>query len=153
MNRTLVIVACGARKIWDDNPNAGPTPAKDAYTGAPFKVNRRYAETFSDKWVILSAKYGFINPDFIIPENYNVTFKKPSTNPVSIDTLKKQIIEMGLDRYDKIVVLGGREYVNAVTKAFEEYNVKIEAPLKDLPLGKAMKKVKEALSTGKPFDC
>jgi len=153
MSRTLVIVACGARKIWDDNPNAGPTPAKDAYTGAPFKVNRRYAETFSDKWVILSAKYGFINPAFIIPENYNVTFKKPSTNPVSIDALKKQIIEMGLDKYDKIVVLGGKEYVNAVTKAFEEYNVKIEAPLKDLPLGKAMKKVKEALSTGKPFDC
>ena len=54
MSRTLVIVACGARKIWDDNPNAGPTPAKDAYTGAPFKVNRRYAETFSDRWVILS---------------------------------------------------------------------------------------------------
>ena len=153
MSRTLVIVACGARKIWDDNPNAGPTPAKDAYTGAPFKVNRRYAETFSDKWVILSAKYGFINPAFIIPENYNVTFKKPSTNPVSIDALKKQIIEMGLDKYDKIVVLGGKEYVNAVTKAFEKYNVKIEAPLKDLPLGKAMKKVKEALSTGKPFDC
>lgn len=153
MNRALVIIACGAKKIWDDNPNAGPTPAKDAYTGAPFKANRRYAETFGDRWVILSAKYGFIDPDFIIPGNYDVTFKKPETNPVSIEALKKQILEMGLNRYDKIVVLGGKEYVNAVTKAFEEYNVKVKAPLKDLPLGKAMKKVKEAVNTGKPFDC
>ncbi len=36
----LVIVPCGLSKIWDKNPNAGPMPAKDAYTGSPFKVNR-----------------------------------------------------------------------------------------------------------------
>ena len=148
-----MVIACGARKVWDDDPDAGPTPAKDAYTGVLFTVNRRYAEAFNDRWVILSAKYGFIDPSFIIPGNYNVTFKRLSTNPVSIDILKRQIVEMGLNKYDKIVVLGGKEYVNAVVKAFEGYNVKIEAPLKDLPLGKAVRKVKEALSTGKPFDC
>ena len=81
MNHTLVIIACGAKKIWDNNPDAGSTSAKDACTGAPFRVNRRYAETFGDRWVILSAKYGFIDPDFIIPENYNVTFKKPKDKP------------------------------------------------------------------------
>jgi len=41
---TLVIVPCGRSKIWDKNPDAGPTVAKDAYAGSPFKVNRRYAE-------------------------------------------------------------------------------------------------------------
>ena len=71
----LVVVPCGMRKIWDMNPSAGPTPAKNAYVGAPFKVNRAYAEKFADRWVILSAKYGFIDLDFVIPENYDVTFK------------------------------------------------------------------------------
>lgn len=37
----LCIVPCGTKKIWDENPNAGPTLAKDVYIG-PFakKVQR-----------------------------------------------------------------------------------------------------------------
>jgi len=40
----LVIVPCGKRTIWDKHPDQGPTRADDAYTGTPFKLNRRYAE-------------------------------------------------------------------------------------------------------------
>lgn len=40
----LVIVPCGQEKIWDKKPDLGPVPARDVYTGAPFKVNREYAE-------------------------------------------------------------------------------------------------------------
>ena len=57
---TLVIVPCGKSKIWDRDPDAGPTAARAAYVGSPFKVNREYAETFGEAWVILSAKYGFL---------------------------------------------------------------------------------------------
>lgn len=32
--------------------------AEEAYTGTPFVVNREYARSFGDAWVILSAKYG-----------------------------------------------------------------------------------------------
>jgi hypothetical protein len=59
MDEALVIIPCGQAKLWDDDPQRGPTPARDAYTGAPFKVNRAYAERHGDRWVILSAKYGF----------------------------------------------------------------------------------------------
>ena len=55
-----MIVSCDKRKIWNKHPIAGPTPASDAYIGSPFIVNRRYAERFSDEWVVLSAKYGFV---------------------------------------------------------------------------------------------
>ena len=72
----LVVVPCGQGKIWDRHPGVGPTAAQGAYTGAPFRVNRAYAERFASRWVILSAKYGFIDPDFLIPESYNLTFKK-----------------------------------------------------------------------------
>ena len=64
--KTLVIVPCGKRKIWDKNSEAGPTKARDVYTGSPFKVNREYAEKFGDPWVILFAKYGFLEPDQVI---------------------------------------------------------------------------------------
>src|SRR5439155_5061255 len=47
------------------------------YVNPYFKDNRRYAETFSDVWLILSAKYGFLKPSFVIPGAYEVTFKRP----------------------------------------------------------------------------
>ena len=149
----LVVVSCGARKVWDVNPSIGFTMARDAYVGGFFRLNREYAERFGDRWVILSAKYGFINPDFIIPENYNVTFKKRSTNPISISQLREQAVREQLNRFDKIVVLGGHVYANIVREVFKEFSVKIEAPLEGLPIGKAMAKLREALKKNKPFDC
>ena len=44
---TLVIVPCGRSKVWKKRPEAGPTKAKNAYVGSPFKVNREYAEMFA----------------------------------------------------------------------------------------------------------
>jgi len=141
------------KKIWNLNPNVGPTRARDAYVSAYFRVNREYAEKFADRWVILSAKYGFIDPNFIIPGNYDVTFKRPETNPVSVDKLKEQIREKGLDKFDKVIVLGGRDYVYFVRKSFEGLNVKIVAPTFGLSLGKAMAKVRKAIEDDVPFDC
>jgi hypothetical protein len=36
----------------------------------------QYAERFGDGWMALSAKYGFIAPDFIIAELFEVPFKR-----------------------------------------------------------------------------
>lgn len=146
----LVIVPCGHGKVWDRNPAAGPTRARDAYTGAPFKVNRAYAETFADSWIILSAKYGFIPPDFRIPEPYEVTFKKKATQPVSLDVLLRQRQEQHLDRFGSVIVLGGKEYRLMVTEAFGGTGVKVLAPFAGLPLGKAMSATKRAMSEGRP---
>jgi len=66
----LVIVPCGKSKIWDRLPDRGPVSAGEAYTGTPVRPNRHYAERFGDAWGVLSAKYGFIAPAFIIPVPY-----------------------------------------------------------------------------------
>lgn len=150
---TLVVVPCGKRKIWDRYPAAGPTKAKDVYIGAPFKVNREYAEKYCDRWVVLSAKYGFIDPEFIILGNYDVTFKDPSTNPISIIELKEQIKQKALDGFDTVVVLGGRDYADVVYNAFSGLEVKIKAPVAGLPLGRAMGALRKAIDEGRPFDC
>ncbi|MCD6241576.1 hypothetical protein J7K27_08745 [Candidatus Bathyarchaeota archaeon] len=148
-----MVVSCGKKKVWNLKPSAGPTAARNAYVGAPFRVNKKYAERFADRWVILSAKYGFIDPDFVIPENYDATFKDPSTNPVGIDRLRQQVKGMELHKFDKVIVLGGKVYCAVCIKAFEGFNVKIIAPTLGLPLGKAMQKVREAIQLNRPFDC
>lgn len=88
----LVIVPCGRSKIWDRHPALGPVPARDAYTGTPFRVNRPDAERFEDSWVILSAKYGFISPDFVIPSPYEVTFTRRSNGPISVERLRPAVL-------------------------------------------------------------
>jgi len=148
----LVIVPCGKSKIWDKKPEVSNVKARDVYTGAPFKVNREYAESFGFDWVILSAKYGFLEPDQIIPEKYNITFNDPSTNPISFEELKRQV-ERGYSHYKCIVALGGKTYSEIVSHVFIDEKTSVVSPVAGLPIGKAMAKVKNAIRVGKPFTC
>ena len=107
--KTLVIVPCGKAKIWNKNLDHKLVKAEDAYTGTFFKINKEFASTFGDNWIILSAKYGFIFPQIMI-ENYDISFNDKRTNPVSTERLKEQIKIQKLFLNDKIIGLGGKEY-------------------------------------------
>ncbi|AEA46874.1 DUF7664 domain-containing protein [Archaeoglobus veneficus] len=148
-NLKLCVVPCGSRKIWDVNPNAGPTKARDVYIGAFAKACREYAEKFyPNSYVILSAKYGFLFPDDIVPEPYNVTFNDPSTNPISVEELRKQAEEKGLMKYDEIVVIAGSNYANIVRKVFK--GKRVTTPLSGLGgIGHMISTLKRAISEGR----
>lgn len=140
----LVIVPCGKAKIWARHPRAGPVVAADAYVGAPFSVNRRYAERMGGDWVILSAKYGFLRPVDVVPAPYETTFKLRSTSPIGPAVLREQVEQMGLGRYDEVIGLGGKEYRAAIEAAFEGMRVRLSFPFAGLPIGKAMAATKLA---------
>ena len=140
----LVIIACGKRKIWNKDKKAGPTRAGEAYIGTPFKVNRDYARRVGSRWMILSAKYGYIDPDFVLPGPYNVTFKEPKTQPVSLEKLQQQAKSKGLARFKTVVGLGGREYREAIQATFEVLGVSLSFPTQGLRVGKAMRRLKRA---------
>lgn len=151
MNGILVIVPCGRRKIWDVDPAHGPAQASDAYIGAPFVVNKQYAEEFAEKWVILSAKYGFIEANFIIPSQYNVTFKQKKTNPVPVSVLRAQAIEQSLINYPTVIGLGGLDYRTILAEAFGGASVALFFPFAGLIVGKAMRAAKTAMRSGHPL--
>jgi len=148
MTNLLVIIPCGQSKIWRKEPNHGPSKAKDAYIGPPFKVNKEFAEKFADKWMILSAKYGFIDPDFVIPADYNVTFKKPATNPISIDALKEQIRKRNLQAFENVIALGGKDYSSKVKLVFGQ-SAKVYAPTQGFRLGIGMQRINSLMKLGK----
>lgn len=126
--KTLCIVPCGSKKIWDKNPDAGHTPASEVYIGSFSKKCQEFAQkNYSDSWNILSAKYGFLSPSDIIEGPYNVTFNDSKTNPISIQDLKLQKIQKELDVYDKIVVVAGQKYTKMVENVFQ--GKKVENPL------------------------
>lgn len=145
---TLCIVPCGYRKIWDKEPDVGPKAAREVYTG-PFATKcREYAERFYPRsWMILSAKYGFMPPDFVIDGPYNVTFRRKKTNPISVDDLADQVVRLQLDRFENIVVLGGRKYAEMVRTAFRGREV--TDPLKGCKgNGIMMGRLKRAIEEG-----
>lgn len=128
--KTLCIAQCGHRKIWKKYPNTGPISAKDAYIGVFSRKTQEYAKHFyPNDWCIISAKYGFLWPDELI-NDYNVTFKDPKTDPISIQELKTSAIKKELFTYDVFVVVAGKEYVNRVEKIF--FGKKIILPLQGL---------------------
>lgn len=145
----LCIVPCGSMKIWRRRPYTGPTKARDAYIGSFARTCIEYAERFyPNNYVILSAKYGFLFPDEIIPEDYNVTFNDPKTNPITVEELRKQAVKKGLTKYDEIVVVAGSNYVNIVKRVFP--HKKIVTPLKGLgSMGAMISAMKKAIREGR----
>lgn len=147
-DKTLVIVPCGKKKIWDENPNAGSAKARDVYIGSFAKKCTEYAEKFYPScWCILSAKYGFLFPDDTVSGSYNVSFNDKKTNPITLKRLSKQVTEKGLNDYDKIIILGGKNYVKIIKKIF--IDKKIHLPLENCKgIGYMMKKLNDAINKG-----
>lgn len=119
----LCIISCGSHKIWDDrNDITGAIKARHVYTGGLARKCKQYAETFyPDSWCILSAKYGFIFPDELIPGPYNCSFNNKDTNPINISELKQQVMEKQLFEYDNILTLAGKNYYYIICEVFNGY--------------------------------
>ncbi len=148
----LVIVPCGRAKIWDGDPSRGPTPARDAYTGPPFTVNRHYAERFGKRWVILSAKYGFVWPDDEIPGPYNVTFNDAKTAPIGLAELRRQCREMALHEFATVIGLGGKEYRLIVSQVFASTPTAAHFPFANAGrVGDMMSAINRSIQAGDPF--
>ena len=127
---TLGVVPCGKSKLWDTEPDAGAVEASRAYTGPFHGLAKRYAELKCDRYVILSAKHGFLLPSDKIPGPYNATFASPGDDGlVTDDELRTQVEKLGLDKATKVVVCGGVEYAKRVKTAFAGAQCVVETPL------------------------
>lgn len=145
MRNKLVIIPCGKKKIWDDGITTGPVRAKDAYTGTMFKLGVLYARACDADWIILSAKYGLIRPYDEI-ENYDVTFKRKSSNPISYKELADQSFKQNLHNYNEVIGLGGKEYRKAIIDAFAcGGRTDISTPFEGLSIGYYQQALKNAI--------
>lgn len=145
MTSMLVVVPCGKSKIWDKHPDHGPAAAVTAYTGAMCRLNRQYAEQFGDAWIMLSPKFGFIAPDFVLPATYDISFRLLATHPIAVEELQRQVRDLGLGAYTDVTALGGSGYRGAITAAFAGTGARLHAPFAGLPIGKMMQATKAAV--------
>ncbi|MHA1213963.1 MAG: DUF6884 domain-containing protein [Candidatus Hodarchaeales archaeon] len=131
----LIIISCGRLQN-----TSFPTKAKDAYTSDYFKLNRRYAEMFSDRWMILSTKYGIVDPEYV----YDLPYDYPEFK-ISNEEMLQQIEHYHLMEYDRIEVLGGRLYVNKIRDLFPSKS--IEDYLVGLDIHAKMHRTEQAIKT------
>lgn len=124
--KPLLIVSCGSKKIYDTNFEVGAIPFKEVYTGTYTKKLIEYATHTHHDFVILSAKYGFVFPNELCPNNYNVKFKlnEPESKIIK---LQKQAQFKGLFKYNPIISLAGKTYSNIIKRVFK--NKIIQEPL------------------------
>ena len=145
-HNNFIIISCAKQKIWDKTPNAGPTPAKDAYVSTYFRKCRAFAEKYGTGWAIFSAKYGIIFPDFTIHKNYDVSFKTGSTSLVETK-LEQQLVEMEIEKYEAVISLCGQSYYKKLESVCRRLNLTLQNPLAHLSIGLRMRLLKNALET------
>ena len=96
LSNTLFIVSCTQKKIWERDPTAPDfVPARYAYKGTGFLKFLKWAEENEIEkkgfyWVILSGKYGFIEPWHPI-SRYDVYLSNPTHYPISDETFRNQV--------------------------------------------------------------
>ena len=92
---TLIIVPCTKSKIWDISHDAPEfVPARSAYTGKSFRefiswAERNEIEKKGFNWIILSGKYGFLEPWHPI-SFYDIAISDESAFPITDCALKNQ---------------------------------------------------------------
>ncbi|OYT43844.1 hypothetical protein B6U84_05415 [Candidatus Bathyarchaeota archaeon ex4484_40] len=126
----LYVVNCTKKKVWNEYPNAPPyVPARFAYKGKSFLKFLSFIkpkEKQGVRWLILSAKYGFLEPWHPISD-YNVSFNDPNSGPISDETLRKQVSyqkrwrdKKPLKDFVKVFVYAENDvYYEKVLKAYE----------------------------------
>ena len=132
MTKTIALVACVSKK------NKRPMVARDLYISDWFKKASAYAETISDKWFILSAKYGLVDPNSVIAP-YNETLNNMPVSKCRTWSLKvMQDLRPQLNKDDHIVILAGLKYREFLVKPLHSAGCQVEIPIEGLRIGEQL---------------
>ncbi len=147
-NKTLIIIPCGKKKIWAKDKSIKDVKAEDAYISNYFKLCKLYAQRFSDKWVILSGKYGIIEPDFILDGDYNI---KLNASEDFKNKVREQLKPLLSEGFTHIVSLCGDYYTCFLKDVIINFGLTVYAPLQGMKIGSRQRQLKICLERNEPL--
>ena len=132
MTKSICLVSCVSKK----RPQA--SPAKDLYISALFKKSRVWAEDHSDRWFILSAKYGLTDPEKVI-EPYEQTLNRMSAFSrrewsSKIGESLRQVLQPG----DTVIFLAGMKYRDNLESVLRQHGVQVRVPMEGMRIGEQL---------------
>lgn len=126
-----------------------PAPARDLYVSTLFSLSRKYAEAHSDRWFILSAKYGLVQPEQVI-EPYEETLRDKRREDRRAWALRvhEQLRDVCV-LHDGVtfIWLAGQTYQGDLARLLSDYPQ--SDPLQGLPFGKRLAWLKERQATSR----
>jgi hypothetical protein len=135
--RTIVLVACGKAK------RRSACAARDLYTSTLFRKSREVAEVQGERWYILSAKYGLLDPRRLI-EPYDASLKDLSV--IGRDMWARGVVRdlQAVTRAgDRIVLFGGRYYREPLAALLVGSGFEVTAPLEGLSIGRQLQRLNQ----------
>ena len=132
MNRasTLGIIPCSKEKAWDLDAGQGSMRADKIYRSSFHLLARRFAEKNSGRWVILSAKYGFLDPWDEVEGPYDMVFGGPDQGCITDASLREQVLKKKLHSYEKVLLICTKCYADRAASAFQNLPLHLEYTLK-----------------------
>ena len=126
----IVLVACAASKRREQSA------ARDLYVSTLFKEARRYAESVSDRWYILSALHMVLDPGRII-DPYEQTLNEM---PIALrrqwaDKVNDQLLAI-LPAGAKLTILAGKTYREFTEPMLRRSGFDVHIPLAHLGIGR-----------------
>lgn len=133
---TIALVGCSARK------RKVLSQAEDLYIGTLFRLSRLWAERFADRWLIISAKLGIVEPSqLVIP--YKLNLKKLSKRERESWVLRtREELRKRVAPGDRFILLAASEYGRC---ASDIDGCEVVEPMRGLRIGKRLAWLKLSL--------
>lgn len=113
MVKHLLVISCSERK----NKSQGAIPAIERYTGAWYgvinKLKRESRYPLNLNIVIISAKYGFLEPDDLI-EDYDLRMTEKRAKELNHGIISKFKTLLEGNHYNTIFINLGKDYLPAI---------------------------------------
>lgn len=135
----LYLVSCVGKKL------SRAALAKDIYISAWFKKARSYVESKNATWLILSAKYGVVNPNAFI-EPYEVTLNSMAKSDRRTwgETVLAELTPY-LKPKQSITILAGERYREFIEDSLRTESRTVLVPMAGLRIGEQLKWLMDAL--------
>ena len=138
MSKRIVLISCVSKKL------LSVAKTKDLYISTLFKLNLQYAKKLEPYSIfVLSAKYGLLPLNKEI-EPYEQTLNNMRSNEV------KEWANRVLDQIKEVCSIDETEFTFLSGKKYRKYLLphmkNVQIPLKGLPVGKQLQRLKELIS-------
>lgn len=139
----IFLVSCVGKK------KKSRAPAEELYTSPLFRKSRAVALAHGDKWFILSAKYGLVDPHTTI-EPYDETLNSmPTSQRIAWADSVIRELRVVIKAGDQVTFLAGQRYRDRLIPFLREEGIEVKVPLEGLGIGRQLSALERAV-TGRP---
>lgn len=126
----LLLIGCGAEK------GTERCQAQQLYTSQFFAAKRAFANSIGIRWAILSAKYGILHADRVIPP-YNKRVDELTMWQKRQWAIRTAAQLLDWDRFvSQIAIVAGDAYMHPLTEILAAIGVEVVNPCQGLGIGK-----------------